>query len=100
MWRCAYGADQAETVIGHIFRGPAGRLGGIPPWVGPVWVSAICSRRRVSCALILNPKNKLCARDATNRDTRGMLARIRMKLMPLLEKAIPARSGEPLSRPL
>ncbi|MCU1242447.1 MAG: tRNA(Ile)-lysidine synthase [Candidatus Acidoferrum typicum] len=78
--------DQAETVLAHILRGTGlAGLGGIHPEVGHVVRPLLCVRRAELRAYLRLKKQRWCE-DATNRDTTRMRARIRKKLMPLLEK--------------
>ena len=78
--------DQAETVLAHILRGTGlAGLGGIHPVVGNV-VRPLLGVRRAELRAYLTSKKQTWREDATNRDTTRMRARIRKKLMPLLEK--------------
>lgn len=78
--------DQAETVLAHILRGTGlAGLGGIHPVVGHV-VRPLLAERRAELRLYLRSKKQTWREDATNRDTTKMRARIRKKLMPILEK--------------
>src|SRR5258705_959521 len=78
--------DQAETVMGHILRGTGlGGLGGSHPHVGAL-VRPLLAVRRAELRAYLKSKKQAWREDATNRDTARMRARIRKKLMPLLEK--------------
>jgi tRNA(Ile)-lysidine synthase len=78
--------DQAETVLAHILRGTGlAGLGGIHPVVGKV-VRPLLGVRRAELRAYLKSKKQTWREDATNRDTTRMRARIRKKLMPLLEK--------------
>lgn len=78
--------DQAETVLAHLLRGTGlAGLGGIHPVVGPV-IRPLLSVRRSELRLFLRARNQRWREDATNRDTKRMRARIRKKLLPLLEK--------------
>jgi tRNA(Ile)-lysidine synthase len=78
--------DQAETVLAHMLRGTGlAGLGGIHPQVGHV-VRPLLGVRRAELRAILKSKKQTWREDATNRDTTRMRARIRRKLMPLLEK--------------
>jgi tRNA(Ile)-lysidine synthase len=78
--------DQAETVLAHLLRstGLAG-LGGIHPVVGPV-IRPLLSVRRGELRRFLRARKQAWREDTTNRDTKRMRARIRKKLLPLLEK--------------
>jgi tRNA(Ile)-lysidine synthase len=78
--------DQAETVLAHILRGTGlAGLGGIHPLAGHV-VRPLMEVRRGELRAYLRSKKQPWREDATNRDTERMRARIRRKLMPLLEK--------------
>ncbi len=78
--------DQAETVVAHILRGTGlTGLGGIHPEVGCVF-RPLLEFRRVELRDYLRAGRQSWREDATNRDTKRMRARIRLKLMPLLEK--------------
>ena len=78
--------DQAETVLAHILRGTGlAGLGGIHPEVGHV-VRPLLGVRRAELRAYLRSKKQTWREDATNRDTTRTRARIRKKLIPLLEK--------------
>lgn len=78
--------DQAETVLAHILRGTGlAGLGGIHPEVGCVF-RPLLRFRRAELRAYLKARRQVWKEDATNRDTKRMRARIRLKLMPLLEK--------------
>jgi tRNA(Ile)-lysidine synthase len=78
--------DQAETVLAHILRGTGiTGLGGIHPRVGKI-VRPLLGVRRAELRAYLKARKQTWREDATNRDTSRMRARIRKKLMPLLEK--------------
>jgi tRNA(Ile)-lysidine synthase len=78
--------DQAETVLAHILRGTGlAGLGGIHPKVEHV-VRPLLGVRRAELRAFLKSKKQTWREDATNRDTARMRARIRRRLMPLLEK--------------
>jgi tRNA(Ile)-lysidine synthase len=78
--------DQAETVLAHILRGTGiAGLGGIHPRVGNV-VRPLLAVRRAELRAYLKSKKQTWREDASNRDTTRMRARIREKLMPVLEK--------------
>ena len=89
--------DQAETVLAHILRGTGlAGLGGIHPAVGHV-VRPLLGVRRAALRAYLRSKKQTWREDATNRDTTRMRARIRKKLMPLLEKQFQAAVVEHLA---
>jgi tRNA(Ile)-lysidine synthase len=78
--------DQAETVLAHILRGTGlAGLGGIHPVVGPVF-RPLLAIRRAELRDYLRRKKQSWREDATNRDTKRLRARIRKKLLPLLER--------------
>jgi tRNA(Ile)-lysidine synthase len=78
--------DQAETVISHILRGTGlAGLGGIHPEFGCVF-RPLLHFRRADLRAYLRSRRQDWRADATNRDTKRTRARIRLKLMPLLEK--------------
>ncbi len=78
--------DQAETVLAHILRGtgPAG-LAGIYPAVGSV-VRPMLAERREELRQYLRGIGQEWREDASNRDVSRQRARIREKLLPLLER--------------
>src|SRR5258705_520469 len=89
--------DQAETVMGHILRGTGlAGLGGIHPRVGHV-VRPLLAVRRAELRAYLKSKKQAWREDATNRDTTRMRARIRKKLMPVLEEQFQAAVVEHLA---
>jgi tRNA(Ile)-lysidine synthase len=78
--------DQAETVLAHILRGTGlAGIGGIHPEAGAV-VRPLLRVRRSELRRFLSARKQTWREDATNRDTKKMRARIRKKLLPLLEK--------------
>jgi tRNA(Ile)-lysidine synthase len=78
--------DQAETVLAHILRGTGlAGLGGIHPQTKCV-VRPLLGVRRAELRKYLRAKKQNWREDATNQDTARMRARIRKKLLPLLEK--------------
>jgi tRNA(Ile)-lysidine synthase len=78
--------DQAETVLAHLLRGTGlAGLGGIHPTAGPV-VRPLLSTRRSELRAFLRDRKQAWREDRTNRDVTRMRARIRTKLLPLLEK--------------
>lgn len=78
--------DQAETVLAHILRGTGlAGLGGIHPIAGHV-IRPLLTVRRAELKEYLRTKKQTWREDLTNRDTSKMRARIRRKLLPLLEK--------------
>ena len=78
--------DQAETVLSHILRGAGlAGLAGIYP-VAEFVVRPLLFARRSELRTYLRAKKQAWREDATNRDLTRMRARIRGKLVPLLEK--------------
>jgi tRNA(Ile)-lysidine synthase len=78
--------DQAETVLAHILRGTGlAGLGGIHPVAGSVY-RPLLKLRRAELRVYLRSRRQAWREDVTNRDTKRMRARIRRRLMPLLEK--------------
>ncbi len=89
--------DQAETVLAHLLRGTGlAGLGGIHPIAGPV-VRPLLTVRRSELRAYLRRKKQDWREDATNRDTKRLRARIRSKLLPLLEKQFQPAIVEHLS---
>jgi tRNA(Ile)-lysidine synthase len=88
--------DQAETVLGHILRGTGiAGLGGIHPQAGCVFRPLI-KMRRGELREYLRARRQTWREDASNRDIKRTRARIRHKLMPLLEKQFQAAVVEHL----
>jgi tRNA(Ile)-lysidine synthase len=78
--------DQAETVMAHILRGTGlAGLAGIHPESGVVF-RPLLGVRREELRKYLRSKRQPWHQDVTNFDTKRMRARIRQKLMPLLER--------------
>jgi tRNA(Ile)-lysidine synthase len=78
--------DQAETVLAHILRGTGlSGLRGIHPQT-PVVFRPLLGMRGKELRAYLKTLKQSWREDATNRDTRRTRARIRKKLLPLLEK--------------
>jgi tRNA(Ile)-lysidine synthase len=78
--------DQAETVLAHVLRGTGlAGLGGIHPETGCV-VRPLLHVRRARLRAYLRSKKQKWREDATNQDTSRTRARIRKKLLPLLER--------------
>ncbi|HLZ90623.1 MAG TPA: tRNA lysidine(34) synthetase TilS [Candidatus Acidoferrum sp.] len=89
--------DQAETVLAHILRGTGlAGLGGIHPRSGNV-VRPLLEVRRAELRVYLRTKRQKWREDASNRDTTRMRARIRKKLLPLLEKQFQRATVEHLA---
>ncbi len=78
--------DQAETALAHILRGTGiAGLGGIHPVVGHV-IRPLLGARREELRAYLKSRKQSWREDATNLDMTRTRARIRKKLLPLLEK--------------
>ncbi|MGC1089577.1 MAG: tRNA lysidine(34) synthetase TilS [Candidatus Acidiferrum sp.] len=78
--------DQAETVLAHILRGTGlAGLGGIHPETKCI-VRPLLGARRMELRAYLRARKQKWREDATNQDTKRMRARIRKKLLPLLER--------------
>jgi tRNA(Ile)-lysidine synthase len=77
--------DQAETVLAHILRGTGlAGLAGIHPTSGDV-VRPLLHLRRSTLRAYLRERKQAWREDSTNRDLTKTRARIRKKLLPLLE---------------
>jgi tRNA(Ile)-lysidine synthase len=78
--------DQAETVLAHILRGTGlAGLGAIHPVAGHL-VRPLLEVRRTQLRTYLKSRKQAWREDVTNRDMTKMRARIRQKLLPLLEE--------------
>ena len=78
--------DQAETVLAHILRGTGlAGLGGIHPIAGCV-IRPLLDFRRTELRTYLRARKQTWREDLTNKDVTRLRARIRTKLLPLLEK--------------
>src|SRR5262249_41824744 len=89
--------DQAETVLAHILRGTGlAGLGAIHPIAHAVF-RPLLSFRRSELRAYLRHKKQKWREDATNQDTSRMRARIRKKLLPLIEKQFQPAIVEHLS---
>jgi tRNA(Ile)-lysidine synthase len=89
--------DQAETVLAHILRGAGlAGIGAIHPKSGDV-VRPLLGIRRATLRVYLKEKKQTWREDATNRDTTKLRARIRRKLLPLLEKQFQPATVEHLA---
>jgi tRNA(Ile)-lysidine synthase len=78
--------DQAETVLAHILRGTGlAGLGAIHPVVGHI-LRPLLDVRRGELRAYLNSRKQAWREDVTNIDTTKLRARIRQKILPLLEK--------------
>src|SRR5260370_26790395 len=86
--------DQAETVLAHILRGAGlAGLGGIHCVLGHV-VRPLLTVRRAELRTYLRGKKQNWREDVTNRDVTKMRARIRERLLPILEKQFQAAAVE------
>lgn len=78
--------DQAETVLAHILRGTGlAGLGGIHPETECV-VRPLLGMRRAALRAYLRRKKQKWREDASNQDVSRTRARIRKKLLPVLER--------------
>ncbi|HXX71134.1 MAG TPA: tRNA lysidine(34) synthetase TilS [Candidatus Acidoferrum sp.] len=78
--------DQAETVLAHLLRGTGlTGLAGIYPFVGSI-VRPLLSERREDLREYLRTLGQSWREDSTNLDTRRLRARMRSRLLPLLER--------------
>ena len=78
--------DQAETVLSHILRGTGlAGLGAIHPKT-PHALRPLLTLRRADLRSYLRTRKQTWREDATNKDVSRLRARIRKKLIPLLEK--------------
>jgi tRNA(Ile)-lysidine synthase len=78
--------DQAETVLAHILRGTGlAGLGGIHPVSGHI-IRPLLQIRRAALRAYLTERKQTWREDATNRNTAKTRAKIRRKLIPLLER--------------
>jgi tRNA(Ile)-lysidine synthase len=90
--------DQAETVLAHILRGTGlAGLGGIHTISSGV-VRPLLGTRRAELRRYLKARKQKWREDATNRDVSRMRARIRTKLIPLLEKRFQEQVVEHLAQ--
>jgi len=90
--------DQAETVLAHILRGTGlAGLGGIHPTTKDGIVRPLLGARRGDLRKYLRAKRQIWREDATNRDTARQRARMRKKLLPLLEKEFNPKSVQHLA---
>lgn len=78
--------DQAETVLAHLLRGSGlAGLAGIHPEFGSVF-RPFLHFRRADLRAYLRGRRQPWREDLSNRDTKRTRARIRLKLVPFLEK--------------
>ena len=79
--------DQAETVLAHILRGTGlAGLAGIHPATTDGIIRPLLHVRRSELRKYLRARKQSWREDATNRDASRQRARMRKKLLPLLEK--------------
>jgi tRNA(Ile)-lysidine synthase len=89
--------DQAETVLAHILRGTGlAGLAGIHPATKDGIVRPLLEVRRGELRKYLRVKKQSWREDATNKDVSRQRARMRKKLLPLLEKEFNPRAVEHL----
>ena len=89
--------DQAETVLAHILRGTGlTGIAGIYPSVGSV-VRPLLGERREEVREYLRALGQNWREDSTNLDERRLRARIRSRLMPLLERDFSAHVAKQLA---
>jgi tRNA(Ile)-lysidine synthase len=89
--------DQAETVLAHLLRGTGlAGLAGIHPTSNHV-VRPLLKIRRSALRTYLKDRKQTWREDPTNRDTTRLRARIRKKLLPLLENQFQPATVEHLS---
>jgi len=78
--------DQAETVLAHLLRGTGlAGLAGIYPFVGSI-IRPLLGERREDLREYLRTLGQSWREDTTNLDTRRLRARMRSRLLPLLER--------------
>ena len=89
--------DQAETVLAHVLRGTGlAGLAGIHPVTKEGIVRPLLEVRRGELRKYLRGKKQTWREDATNKDVSRQRARMRKKLLPLLEKEFNTRAVEHL----
>jgi tRNA(Ile)-lysidine synthase len=89
--------DQAETVLAHILRGTGlAGLAGIHPVTMEGIIRPLLEVRRGKLRKYLRAKKQNWREDETNRDTSRQRARMRKKLLPLLEKEFNPKAIEHL----
>jgi len=89
--------DQAETVLAHILRGTGlAGLAGIHPVTNDGIIRPLLGVRRGDLRSYLRSKKQPWREDATNRDISRQRARMRKKLLPLLEKEFNPKAVEHL----
>jgi len=89
--------DQAETVLAHILRGTGlAGLAGIHPTTSDGIARPLLNVRRGELRKYLRAKKQNWREDKTNRDISRQRARMRKKLLPLLEKQFNPKTVEHL----
>jgi tRNA(Ile)-lysidine synthase len=89
--------DQAETVLAHVLRGTGlAGLAGIHPKTSDGIIRPLLNVRRGDLRKYLRAKKQKWREDKTNRDTSRQRARMRKKLLPLLEKQFNPKTVEHL----
>jgi tRNA(Ile)-lysidine synthase len=89
--------DQAETVLAHMLRGAGlAGIGGIHAASGDV-VRPLLGIRRATLRVYLKEMKQTWREDATNRDTTKLRARIRKRLIPVMEKQFQPATVEHLT---
>ncbi|HTQ84969.1 MAG TPA: tRNA lysidine(34) synthetase TilS [Candidatus Solibacter sp.] len=90
--------DQAETVLAHLLRGSGlAGLAGIYPVAGAV-VRPLLEVRRAELREWLRSMGQTWREDSTNADTARLRARVRLELLPLLERDFQRQVVSQLSR--
>ena len=91
--------DQAETFLIRLFRGsgPQG-LSGIHPVVDGLIIRPLLDIRRREIEAYVRRRRLAVRRDATNSDPKFVRNRIRLKLLPYLEKHVDAALARTLGR--
>ena len=88
--------DQAETLLAHLIRGTGVTgLGGIYPLAAPV-VRPLLGTRRTALREYLRSLHQVWREDSTNRDIRRLRARVREKLLPVIERDFSPKAVEHL----
>ncbi len=89
--------DQAETLLAHLIRGTGlTGLGGIYPLAAPV-VRPLLGTRRTDLREYLRSLHQVWREDSTNRDIRRLRARVREKLLPVIERDFSPKAVEHLN---
>jgi len=91
--------DQAETVLMRLFRGSGPRgLSGIQPVLGGLFIRPLleCQRREITA--FLNGQGADYREDSTNRDVHYRRNRVRLELLPYVEKHLNPNAVRTLAR--